>query len=835
MADQATEQTLQDLLQQAQQMNATLIKISNILGKGSTAAPGAGAASAAAAANSMQTLSAGMSRLAPAAGMVGTAFNVLGVAINGVVKIFGMLGGLVSGLFDKIGKVASILGDFALTAAAGNMKLSDMVSVMGDLAEQIPIVGGLFAALISPMKLVIQRQEETLEMFRKISAVGAGVGESLETLRLNARSTGLTMDEYSKVVSENGQVFATMGGDVQSGLKLFTKNMQAVMGPGSEVSRAFFGMGYTAEEAAGALANYMRSQGSMNKQGLQDSKASAQAALELAQQTQLLSETTGKRRQQVQEELEAAQKEQNWQAYLAGLSEKEAKEATAKLSYALQVGGKDAGDMLKTKLMTGVTLPLTESAKKQDAITGGALSGLVDGIGNARGSMTEQQQQMAQANAQFVRKYDQSVKDFGNVSALQVAQGKQGLLDATAIANRNRQMQDGKMKTEDQIVREEMAKLEKIKAAGGSDAAALAQQTQNLREFGNIIDRIIGTLAGPLLGPILKLTESFQGVATTLAKELEPYFKTFGEWLGKWVNKFTDIKSWEEFKAVMFAFWEDIKAKAGPMIKDVWESVKPVMLEAIKNLFDFLWEGIKSSVLPRWARSDTESEKAEDAAKERKKKEEDLARLTENIRKVEEAKAKLGDSWLDNQRRSAMESNIKRMKSRQESLQSELGASPTSSKPAAPQQAASSGAAPAASNNAQLIRDWAYSIMTGQAKDAPASIAKQVDEVVKNPDATLKKSVDDYNAAIKRKAEEEKARKDREAEAAKAAASKPAESAKPAETAVAAPAAAPETNKDSAALLNSMVAQLVRINTETAEATKKTANLIASNGNLFRR
>ena len=812
MADYASEQTLQELLQQAQQMNASLTKLSNVLGKGSTASPDTAKASKEAS-DSMNNLNSSMSKFLPTVTAVSGAFGVLSVAVGAVSKIFGVLGGMISGLFDKIGKVAGILGEFAMVAASGNMKLSNMIDVMGDLAEQIPLVGGLFAALIAPMKMVIQRQEETLEMFRKMSAVGAGVGESLETLRVNARSTGLTMDEYAKVVGENSQVFATMGGDVQAGLKLFNKNMQAVMGPGSEVSRAFFGMGYSAEEAAGALANYMKSQGSMNKQGLQDSKASAQAALELAQQTQLLAETTGKRRQQVQEELEAAQQEQNWQAYLAGLSEKEAKEATAKLSYALQVGGKDAGDMLKTKLMTGITLPLTESAKKQDAITAGAYSNLVDGIANARGSMTEQQQQMAQANAQFVRKYDQSVKDFGQVSALQVAQGKAGLLDATAVANRNRQMQDGRMKTEEQIVKEEMAKLEKIRAAGGSDAATLAQQTQNLREFGNVIDRIIGTLAGPLLGPILKLTESFQGVATTLAKELEPYFVKFGTFMGEWVTKFTSIKSWEEFKTVMFAFWEDVKLKAGPLIRDVWESTKPVLFDAIKNLFSFLWDALKAAVIPQWMRSDTDSEKAEAAAEERKKKEAELERAKRDLANAEQAKERIkktgGFQWQADLAQSAAD----KQKAKIAQLEGELGTAPSP-------------------DNAQLVRDWAYSIMTKQADSAPASIAKEVDQVIKNPDETLKKSVDDYNAAVKQKAADEKARQEKQAAEAKTAAAKPTE---PTVTAPAAPAVvASEPKVDAAATLNSMVSQLIRLNAETAEATKRTANLIASNGNLFR-
>lgn len=808
MADHASEQTLQELLQQAQQMNASLTKLSNVLGKGSTASPDA-AKGAKEASENMNNLNSGMSKFLPTVSAASGAFGVLSVAVGAVSKIFGVLGGMISGLFDKIGKVAGILGEFAMVAASGQMKLSNMVDVMGDLAEQIPLVGGLFSALIMPMKMVIQRQEESLEMFRDMAKVGAGVGQSLETLRVDARSTGLSMEEYGRVIKANGQIFASMGGDVQSGVKMFNKNMNALMGSDSEISRAMFGMGYTTEEAAGAMAAYMRSQGSLNKQGLQDSKATAQSALELAQQMQLLSETTGKSRQMIQEELEASQREQNWQAYIATLAPEEAKKATEKLNYALATGGKDAGDMLKTKLMTGITLPLTESQKRQDAIMGGGLSRLVDGIGNATGSVEEMGNQFARSRHQYAVETDQAVKDVGMISALQVAKGEKGLISAEQIANRNRMLEDGKVVSAEKAMKDEAERRQRIKDAGATDAASIAQQTQNLRTFGNVIDGLIGMLTGPFLKPFLDITGKFQDIATTLAKDMQPTIQKFSDWFTPWVNKFTSIKSWDEFKIVMFAFWEDIKKKAGPMVKELWESARPILAEGFSKLISFIWEAIKTAITPDWwnklfGDSDKEKEKKQ---KEVESAQKELSRLKEL--KAEYEKKNPGKKWEETNVGSLGADRMKKL------------------------EATVSGTAPAPSvNNAQLVRDWAYSIMTKQADSAPASIAKEVDQVIKNPDETLKKSVDDYNAAIKQKAADEKARQEKEAAEAKTAAAKPTEKAT---SAPAAPAVvASEPKADAATTLNSLVSQLVRLNAETAEATKRTANLIASNGNLFR-
>jgi hypothetical protein len=828
MADNASEQTLQELLVATQQMNASLQKLSSVLGK---ATPSAAAASPAAGAAKGATdgLAAGMSKFLPMLGPAGKALSVLVTAVEVVSKIFNMLGGVMSGLVNAVGNMAGILGEFAMAATSGTMKLSNMVDVMGDLAKEIPIIGGLLGSLAGPMKYVIQRQEESLEMFKKLSTVGAGVGESLEGMRANARATGLTMDEYATTVSANGAVFATMGGDVQSGVKMFNKNMQAVMGPGSEVSKAFFGMGMTAQDAAGALTNYMRSQGSMNKQSLMDSKAVAQSALEAAQQTQYLAESTGKRKDQIEAEIKQAQEEENWQAYLAGLSEKGAKEATENLKYALAHGGKDAGDMVKTGMMTGVVMPLTESQRKADALTGGALTKFSKGVIGATGTYEERMQKMDKSNAEFAEGTRGAVEKFRTVNGLLMGQGEKALINGTIVANSTRALENGKLKSTEQQIKEGIEQRKKITDSANGDAAALGQQTQNLRLFGNIIDSILGTLSGPFLKPIMALTESFQGVAMRAAEWIKPKMEEFAAWLKPWTDRFVALAkkgTWDEFKTTLLAFWTDIKAKAGPMIKDVWESTKPILFEAIKSLFNFLWDAIKESIIPRWMRGDTDNEKAEDRKKEIEKLKKSL---DEDEKRLAAAKERGARGSAQNER--AIEAKKKRLAE----LENE-GKTPTtpggSSTPAAEKAGSKPAAAPPV-DQATNIRNWAYSLMTGQAKegDVPASIKAQVADVQSNPDDSLKKSVSDYEASVKQKAAEDKAKLEKAAADEKAAKEKPAAAAAPTPA-----AAAPKTQEpsaDAATALNTQIAQLVKASRDTADNTKRAADLIASRGNRF--
>lgn len=831
MANPASEQTLQELLETAKSMSASLDRLSSVLGKPTSGAAGKSDSTTKAAEEAQKNLTAQTSKLAPAVGSATKAMNTFSAVVDFVGGVFTKLSGFLSGLVNIASNVTGILGEFAAAATSGKMQLSDMVQVMGDLANQIPIVGGLFSSMAGLMKFVIVRQEETLTMFRNMAKVGAGIGESLETLRVGARSTGLTMDDYAEAIQNHSKELTLSGGDVERGRKLFEKNMGAIMGPGSTVSKSLFGLGYTAAQSADLLGLYMATQGTMNKKELDDSRYVAQGTKQLAEQMTYLSEVTGKRREDLEKEIKEAAEEASWKNYVASLDPEAAARANAAVAEGLARAGKDGADAVKIAIRTGIETPVNDAGKKLFVTTQGASTAWVGALAKGARDTTipleKWNKSVSEATWEMGQRAGEMNQSVGGVNAILDAQGK-GFLNANAL---NISTQLKQYKDREEFIAKDGELRKKVTEAGKSDAAALAEQQQNLRRFGNIIDNIISTLTGPLLGPILKLTESFQGLATTFAKQLEPYFKDFGIFMGKWVDKFTSIKSWEEFKTVMFAFWEDIKLKAGPLVRDVWESTKPVLFEAIKNLFSFLWDALKASVIPQWMRSDTEAEKAEEAAEERRKKEAELERAKRDLANAEQAKERIkktgGFEWQANLAESAAEKQRKKIAQLEEEL-----------KPAAkPATGAASEPAPAV-DEATNVRNWAWSLLTGQAEEGsvPASIKDQVDTMRKDPD--LAKQAADYRAEIKRQAEE-KARQEKEAAAAAAAKSsqqkKPELGTQPVLTPAGEARSSQTTSNDAATILNKQLAQLITINRDTAEAAQRTANLIASNGNLFRR
>ena len=805
MADYASEQTLQELLAEAKAMNASLQKMASVLGRAPAGNGGAAAGGAAGAASA----AAGMAGLVKSISPASLALTALGGALSLVTKAFGVIGSIIGDLAGRLGNAVGAAVGFAKSMVDGTASLTSMVGMFGEMAKQIPLVGGALSGLIGIVGFITKRMEDSFKMYKDLASSGMTFGGSLIDMRLQVQNAGLSVEEFAGIAKNNGELFATMGGNVQKGGELFLKSQQAIS---NDLQREFAGLGLNAAEASSFLTTYMKAQGSMNKDSLRDSRANAQAALELAQQTQMLTETTGKRREQIQQELEEAAKEANFKSYLASLSAEDAAKAMAKLNYALQKGGKDAGDMLKTGMMTGVYQPMTAAQARSDAILGGGMTEFVKTIGTASGTNEQIAAKMSGATGRLVQAVDVAYKDVGTVSALQVAQGKQGALNAELQGLRLANSENGRIKTAEKIAADEAAVRAKItEDLKKGDAAGVGKAQMDLRQAGlnlsSALDRIVGTLSGPIIEMLGKITTFLKDNS----KNIEEWATKFANWFKPWVDKFTSVKSWDEFKVVMNDFWKAIKEKVGPILKDLWDSVKPVLANAVSSLFEQMWQGVKNALLPRLLRKDTDEEKAADIKKKITDLEKQEAAAREALEKnPNDAKAqrnlKVAESELSSQRFALKE------------LQ---GGSSTPSTPAP------------APDQAKAARDMAFRLLTGQANEnaVPAEIKDSVDAAKKDP--SVIKQADDYKARVAQEAAQEKARQE-----AAAAAARNAPTTAPAATPTPPPSAAPRPAQDSSAstanVLNTQLATLIRASLETAEHTKKTASILASRGNALR-
>lgn len=605
MADYASEQTLQDLLAATQAMNANLSKLAATLGRPNAraAAPASGGGGNSAASG----VAAQAGKILPVITGITKGFGLLGMAITAVTGVFTFLSNIISSVISGFTKTAGIIGEFAAAASKGGVTLTDTVNMVGDILGQIPGIGKYLQGFASIIAFVTQRLEETYKVYGQLANAGITFSGNLMQMRQDIQQAGLTINEFVGIASKNSDVFATMGGNVQKGADLFLRSQRAMMGPGSRVGKGFDGLGLGAQEAAGYLGLFMRSQGSMNKQGLEDTQKNAEGALELAQQFQYLSDVTGKHKDQIQAELEASMKEQNWQAYLATLTADQAKEATEKLNSALQIGGKDAADMVKTGMMTGIVQPMTESQKRQDAITGGALVKLSTGIVKATGTYEQRMSQIDHANLQYVKGTEGAYQQFKDVSALQIAQGKQGLFTAEQIANRNRFIQDGKLKSDQAILTDQEKARANVKKLTESEAQIMGQNTRNLKNFGasinSIIDNFIAPFLGPILGAVTTITDGLGKYAPQLAQAsqkfaewLKPWVDKVSAWFTKWFDKFANSDS--DIPTMLKEMWEEAKDAVGPILRDVFDfvgaTISDMMLGWFGRIFKSIWDFVST-------------------------------------------------------------------------------------------------------------------------------------------------------------------------------------------------------------------------------------------------
>jgi hypothetical protein len=478
------------------------------------------------------------SKFLPMLGPAGIALKGLSIALDLVTKAFNVIGSILGGLVSIVGNVAGALTAFAKKAMDGEAKISDMVGMFGSLIKQIPYLGAALGPFADGILMIVQRMETTFLAFQNLTNSGISFGGSLIDMRLKVQASGLSIKDFTDVARNNADIFATMGGDTQKGADRFLKALASLFGSGSTVVDGLSGLGVSAQQGAEYLAMYYRSQGSMNKQGLDNTQKTSEGVLQMVQQFQYLAESTGKRRDQIEAEIKAAQDEANWKAYTAGLSVEAAAEANQKYMTAMTVGGKDLGEMVRTGIMTGVVVPLTETQKQADALMGGAQTEAAKAIVNAKGTQEERAKQIDKALAGQAIAADKFVETYGTVNALIMGQTGKGMVASDILANRNRNMEEGKIKSVEKQIADGEAQRAKISKLSDSEAAALGKAQNNIKNFGAAINTLIDTLIGPFVGPILKAAETVSAMFTSKEGfgKIQELAEKFSIWLKPWVD-----------------------------------------------------------------------------------------------------------------------------------------------------------------------------------------------------------------------------------------------------------------------------------------------------------
>jgi ElaB/YqjD/DUF883 family membrane-anchored ribosome-binding protein len=230
-------------------------------------------------------------------------------------------------LTGSIGVVAGGLYNFAEELLIGGDRISDF-------AQHVPLIG-------NRLQTLAQVLDENIDSFRSMTEVGVDFGGSIFNLRYQAAQSGLSLETFNNVVRDNSESLALFGGSANAGARIFTQVSRIVQ---SQFGRQFSALGLTMEETAEYTADYLDLQRRLGRTERMDAQQLAEGTQAYILQIDRLARITGKRREQIEAELEEQRMDAVFASFLSGLDEpvrQNVQEAVAGIDQELQQGVQD--------------------------------------------------------------------------------------------------------------------------------------------------------------------------------------------------------------------------------------------------------------------------------------------------------------------------------------------------------------------------------------------------------------------------------------------------------------------------------------------------------------
>ena len=546
----STEATLLAVLQTLQRQTGLLQNSNRIMTQMSRGAggaqPGGPAAAAATAASNQQ---------AQAQGAAATATNVASKAMGGLSKgaliVGGVLGDLAAGAMKTVGN----LTDFAGKLLDGTASVSGLFGAFKDLPLGIGLVAGLFEKLAA-------MQEANLNAYRDLSKSGINLGGDLNDIRLQALSMGTTLEGFANIMKANSEAFAGMGGTANDGARNFMRFSKELRESG--VGKTLSALGYSLEEMANATASYIKNTGGRTAEEMKNTKGLAASAGEYLKQLDMLSQTTGKSREELEKQQAEASQDAAFQMALAGKTEEEKAKAAAALAEMQEKYGKAGADAFKAKFL-GMP-PVSEQAQALTATVKGFDSALDAVVGDVKdnsksmkdvnGSLTGVSQAVGKAG-----------KDLGPQMIYALGQSSDafsGTVQAIGKHANTLQRQGADTHEKEMAIRNEAAAT--IKQREASSAAAAAESEKALKALG-----------AELMGALMPVFQMLSPIINNLAQQFMGFAKDNMPAIKEALSSFVTFVS--GFVKNMFS--EEGRAK---IVNDLTYYLKLMMIEVKKAL-----------------------------------------------------------------------------------------------------------------------------------------------------------------------------------------------------------------------------------------------------------
>ena len=338
---------------------------------------------------------------------------------------------------------------------------------IGDFAKHVPLIGGYLSGLAGII-------DANVESFRQLSQVGATFGDGMNDIRAISAQAGIPLGEFTELVSRNSETMRLFGAGTADGARNFAAMSKEMRdGPG----RAFINMGYTATELNESLIEYAEFSQTQIGIDRRNNTLSAQSAASYMQTIDELAAVTGKRRDQIKEEMNAAQADQRARLALSNMTKEEQVTFAANLAAApegLRDALTDAADGVANNELTQGLMVASDTFREQ--------AGNIQNM-NAR----EYNNFMAQVG----RELDAAGTDLG-AGAQAIIQSGSGFGQAIAFG--------AELRDKENMTQEEFNKIQEDRLAQQNRDDGILQLQNTLRDLRTqIMDAFISSGALPMI------------------------------------------------------------------------------------------------------------------------------------------------------------------------------------------------------------------------------------------------------------------------------------------------------------------------------------------------
>jgi hypothetical protein len=391
------------------------------------------------------------------------------------------LDGFAEGLVDTI-------KDFA--------NVGDSVERAANIFAKVPIVGTMFTA-------VAGAAQKVTDSYLAVSKSGATFGGSMTNFAASASAAGMTMDNFSRIIAQNGEGMLALGTTTEDGAKRFAQISKTLRTSSSEL----YALGFSTEDVNQGLANYGKLLRIQGRQGTMTNDQLAAGAKNYLKEIDALAKATGMERSAIEDKMKQVQQDAQFHAYMSNKS-KEVRDSFAGLITTAETASPELASIMKDVITTG-SLTSAENAKSAGLIGASGLAAL------------QEMHRMSKSNeAMSAQKQDALIKQLSASANEQMQINGETIATAGGEFDHFTKLQMGLQKLQGASL--EKAKQAQINAANGTDKMneKMQKAQQMLAGFSNSFQMALANS-----GMLDLMLKAFQFVAGFVQTFLVPAFQ----------------------------------------------------------------------------------------------------------------------------------------------------------------------------------------------------------------------------------------------------------------------------------------------------------------------